>query len=872
MSLWNFFQLHGPRKKRTGPVQRQLFKRSLQVEQLEERMLLNSDQNALFVTKAYQDLLHRAPDPIGQTAFTSGLNRALIDRFDAAVIFTSSQEYRDDLVQDLYMHYLRRSADPTGLNADLALLMSGGTIEQVVAALVGSQEYLRNQGGGSNDGFLAALYQDVLGRAIDPVGQAVFRQELASGTSRTQVASQILSSAEYQQLLVSGYYQDFLHRVPDPGGLAAFAALLQQGTRDENIVARLLSSEEYAAGASDFFLAREEVTQLLDRAAAASASNDAIIAVVDRGGRVLGVRLESGVSPAIQGNSTTLTFAVDGALALARTAAFFANDQAPLTSRTVQFISQSTITQREVESNPSVTDPNSPLRGPGFVAPVGLGGHFPPNIPNTPPVDLFGIEHTNRDTMWNPGPDGIIGTADDVPLPTRFNADLAPGVSLTPPISYGTVIDPTNRSVGRGISTLPGGIPLFKFNALDGKGELVGGIGVFFPGSTGYATAENSRLSATFNPALPDRSFEAEYTAFAAAGGSSGAGASIGTIAGISPLPGFDLPSGRIDLAGITLDIFGPGGLQGPSTLIQFGSSLGTGNPFNGLNLPVQPGVPCPASDPTCMNTRDGVQVPEGWLVVPHGSADGRITAADVVQIVTQGIAEANLTRAQIRLPLEQRTKMVFAVTDSGGNVLGLYRMHDATVFSIDVAVAKARNVAYYDDPAQLLSIDQVPGIPSGVAFTARTFRFLAQPRFPEGIDGTPPAPFSILNDPGIDRGTGLDSGVPLPASVYQSVYGFDSFHPGTNFRQPPSAANQNGRNQNGVIFFPGSSVLYKVINGVSVPVGGLGVSGDGVDQDDFITAASANGFQPAAALRADQFFLAGVRLPYQRFPRNPLA
>src|SRR4051812_37349062 len=40
-------------------------------------------------------------------------------------------------------------------------------------------------------------------------------------------------------------------------------------------------------------LTAAEVGQLLRRAAAASASNDAIIAVVDRGGNVLGVRVES---------------------------------------------------------------------------------------------------------------------------------------------------------------------------------------------------------------------------------------------------------------------------------------------------------------------------------------------------------------------------------------------------------------------------------------------------------------------------------------------------------------------------------------------------------------------------------------------------
>ena len=63
--------------------------------------------------------------------------------------------------------------------------------------------------------------------------------------------------------------------------------------------------------------------------------------------RSLGVRVESGVSPDITGNTTNLVFAVDGAVSLARTGAYFANDTAPLTSRTIQQISQTTITQRE---------------------------------------------------------------------------------------------------------------------------------------------------------------------------------------------------------------------------------------------------------------------------------------------------------------------------------------------------------------------------------------------------------------------------------------------------------------------------------------------------------------------------------------------
>jgi uncharacterized protein GlcG (DUF336 family) len=258
--------------------------------------------------------------------------------------------------------------------------------------------------------------------------------------------------------------------------------------------------------------------------------------------------------------------------------------------------------------------------------------------------------------------------------------------------------------------------------------------------------------------------------------------------------------------------------------------------------------------------------VPTGWLVLPH-DGDG-VTAADVVQIVTNGIAEANDTRAAIRLPLGSRTKMVFAVADRQGEIVGLFRMPDATVFSIDVAVAKARNVAYYANPTQLQPIDQISGVPAGTAFTNRTFRYVAEPRFPEGIDGAAPGPFSQLNDGGADPFTGRQIGPPLPASAYQSVAGFDAFNPGTNFRSPTDP-----RNQNGIVFFPGSAPLYKsaVAGGPPVLIGGFGVSGDGVDQDDVVTVGGERGFYvPEYILRADQTFVRGVRLLYQKFNRNP--
>lgn len=460
-----------------------------------------------------------------------------------------------------------------------------------------------------------------------------------------------------------------------------------------------------AACAQPSILTKDDVRLAVEAAAKSIDSNLMIVAVTDRQGDILAVFRKHGFltfSP----NFGSLVNNDELAVGLARTAGFFSNAQAPLSSRTVRYIS---------------------------------GVHFPPGILYTGNAALYGIENTNRGC--------IIG------------ADYAPGKAVPPARS----IDGTSTGVGIVTGKLdifdsdpnavnPGGVPLYK------NGQVVGGIGV-----AGVA---------------PDL---AEYAAFMGA-------AAAGFLPTAIPAPGV------VFIDGIALPFV-------DNTTAPGGIALGT---LTGTYVVEPKDAPGPA--------------PEGDLVVPR--AGSQLTAQEVRQIIDRAIDSANETRAVIRLPLGSRARMVIAVADLDGTILALHRMEDATFFSIDVALAKSRNVVTFSR--------NLPGVPPGTAVTNRTIGFGAQPFFPPGIDFTEPGPFFELYKKDVETPCGSGG--------------------------------------NGVVFFPGALPLYR--NGFLI--GGVGVSGDGVEQDDFVSAAAAKGFEPPRDKRADRIQIDGVRLPYLKFPRNP--
>jgi uncharacterized protein GlcG (DUF336 family) len=489
------------------------------------------------------------------------------------------------------------------------------------------------------------------------------------------------------------------------------------------------------------------------RAAASALGDPMTVAVVDRAGRPLAVFRNAGVTAAND----------DLAVGVARTAAFFSHNQAPLSSRTVRFIS---------------------------------GIHFPPGITDTASAALYGIENTNRGCDFNV----TFDAGKCIPRARSIAASAICANGNTSGCGPGIVTGKQLPNDSDATSVNAGGVPLYRVQvsgSVVSHGQLLGAIGVIG------------------NSADPER---AEYAA------ATGAFASVAT--GIVPVPFFPLPApGNVFIDGIRLPFLGPDiGLLFNSDGVPNGVTL------HGLTSAIPP-----------FNTtavfalgpfHGGCAANEDLVAARAGT--GGLSQTDVQGIVSRGIDTARHTRAAIRLPLDRYARMVIAVADLDGSIIALHRMPDATVFSVDVAVAKARNVIYF-------SKHGIPGgVPAGTAATNRTIGFGAQPFYPPGIDST------VL---GAEEGP-----------WYRSLFVNDLQHACTQGDDLPSP------NQNGIVFFAGSTPLYR--NGTLI--GGLGVSGDGIEQDDYVTYFAAGPFLPPQNIWADRLIVDGARLPMFKFPRHP--
>jgi hypothetical protein len=167
------------------------------------------------------------------------------------------------------------------------------------------------------------------------------------------------------------------------------------------------------------------------------------------------------------------------------------------------------------------------------------------------------------------------------------------------------------------------------------------------------------------------------------------------------------------------------------------------------------------------------------------------------------------------------------------------------------------------------------------VAFSARAVGNLARPNFPDGVDGNPHGPLSKPAGRWSPFSTGLQLDIVhnaiiqhvafvagLAPDVPRNCSGISGFDSGFQQRAPATLL------ANGIQIFPGAVPVYR---GETL-VGAIGVSGDGIDQDDMVAflgvaraGFTAGGPQhPAAARRSDQLAPNGARLRYVNCPQAP--
>lgn len=200
--------------------------------------------NERFISQVYLDFLERPVDASGLAYWDAQL-AAGESRQDVVYSIEQTSEFANVTVEGLYQRYLHRAADPVGLSNFSNQLLQGDTIEQISASIAGSQEFYVTQGGGTNAGFLNALYEDALGRPIDPFALSWWQFNMALGASPTQVARVVLSTPEYRRDVVQEAYRDLLGREADPLAVVHWVTVLTFGGTDQYVYSRIAGSQEY---------------------------------------------------------------------------------------------------------------------------------------------------------------------------------------------------------------------------------------------------------------------------------------------------------------------------------------------------------------------------------------------------------------------------------------------------------------------------------------------------------------------------------------------------------------------------------------------------------------------------------------------------
>lgn len=580
----------------------------------------------------------------------------------------------------------------------------------------------------------------------------------------------------------------------------------------------------------------------------------ATIAVTDRVGNVLAVYRMNGAPAAVRVGSPAGSGPIDGglegislvpaelsAIAKAVTGAYLSSEGNAFTTRTASQIVQA---------------------------------NFNPGEGNQPGGPLFGVQFSQ------------LPCSD---LSTRFVAGAGPG--------------PGPHRSPLGLSADPGGLPLYK------NGTVVGGIGV-----------ESDGLY-TLDPSLLD--FDRAPDELLAVAGSFGFAAPLDRRADRITVDGKTVRFSDVDFADLAADprqapafaSLSGGALLAVRGYTEASPVLVAGTAFGQVESGYVPATAAGFAE------RDAVV-----LVDAAGNnrfapvAGSLLSQAEVRQVMLSALDVANRARAQIRRPTGSSMRATVSVVGLDGGILGIARTRDAPVFGTDVSLQKARTALAFSlpgiattlaalppaaylvpdsaTPAELRRVDfadyvtdtrQFLGIPTAlddgaIAFANRSVGNLSRPFFPDGVAGSRHGPLSKPAGQWSPFSTGLQldlgynavvrhvafvAGL-VPTDVDRVCAGVTPLNDGLAPTPglPPLV-------NNGIQIFPGSVPIYR---GQDL-VGAVGVSGDGIEQDDMVAflglheaglALGGSIGNAPPARRADQLLIDGVRPRYIQCPQAP--
>ena len=416
-----------------------------------------------------------------------------------------------------------------------------------------------------------------------------------------------------------------------------------------------------------------------------------------------------------------------------------------------------------------------------------------------------------------------------------------------------------------GLSADPGGMPLYK------NGRVVGGVGVI----------ADALYSLDLNIGDVDRDIDETVAVAATVGFAAPADVRANRItADGRSLRYADAPDPAAGLAGSADLATLPGALV-PVTGY-FAGALRAGAAFG---LPAS-GIRRDSGAFADLGAYILVDAADRNRYPARAGSDAGLSVIEVTQLLRSALDVANRARAQIRRPPGQAAQVTVSVVDSNGVVLGLVRTPDAPIFGTDVALQKARSAAFMSHPLAAAELLALPGtaapyvgalrgllgdaqaLANGMAYSTRSIGNLARPFFPDGIAGSVNGPLSKPYAQWSPFSTGLQ--LDLSAGAIVDAIASNSLAFGCTGL---------ARLANGLQIFPGGVPIYRTTAGAAQLIGAIGVSGDGIDQDDMVAflglsnaaAILGNGLaQAPAAQRADRLRLAGGQLRYVQCPQAP--